>query len=99
VRRYDTATSLAHLPNVRPLLEPIGGSTSQASREVSAPIEGEGELGERRAGAGPSARGATSSGALQEGRWRRSREPDRLGLSRRSERQRQHHKPGHRRWA
>jgi hypothetical protein len=26
--RYDTTTSLAHLPNVRPLLEPIGGSTS-----------------------------------------------------------------------
>jgi hypothetical protein len=25
---YDTVTSLAHLPNVRPLLEPIGGSTS-----------------------------------------------------------------------
>jgi hypothetical protein len=23
--RYDTATFLAHLPNVRPLLEPIGG--------------------------------------------------------------------------
>jgi hypothetical protein len=56
-------TSLAHLPDVRPLLEPIGGSTSQASREVSAPIEGEGELGERGAGAGPLARGATSSGA------------------------------------
>jgi uncharacterized protein Veg len=26
--RYDTATILAHLPDVRPLLEPIGGSTS-----------------------------------------------------------------------
>jgi hypothetical protein len=25
---YDTVTSLAHLPNMRPLLEPIGGSTS-----------------------------------------------------------------------
>jgi hypothetical protein len=25
---YDTATFLAHLPDVRPLLEPIGGSTS-----------------------------------------------------------------------
>jgi hypothetical protein len=23
--RYDTVTSMAHLPNVRPLLEPIGG--------------------------------------------------------------------------
>jgi hypothetical protein len=48
-------------------LEPIGGSTSQASREASAPVEGKGELGERRARAGPSARGATSSGAPQEG--------------------------------
>jgi hypothetical protein len=26
--RYDTATFLMHLPDVRPLLEPIGGSTS-----------------------------------------------------------------------
>jgi hypothetical protein len=26
--RYDIATFLAHLPDVRPLLEPIGGSTS-----------------------------------------------------------------------
>jgi hypothetical protein len=25
---YDTATFLAHLPDVRPLLEPVGGSTS-----------------------------------------------------------------------
>jgi hypothetical protein len=61
--RYDTATYLAHLPNMRPLLEPIGGSTSQVLREASAPVEGEGEPGERRARAGPSARGATSSGA------------------------------------
>jgi hypothetical protein len=39
--RYDTVTFLAHLPNARPLLEPIGeGSTSQASREVSMPVEG-----------------------------------------------------------
>jgi hypothetical protein len=26
--RYDTVTFLAHLPDVRPLLEPVGGSTS-----------------------------------------------------------------------
>jgi hypothetical protein len=26
--RYDTATSLEHLSNVRPFLEPIGESTS-----------------------------------------------------------------------
>jgi hypothetical protein len=38
---------------VRPFLEPIGGSNSQASREASAPVEGEGEPGERRARAGP----------------------------------------------
>jgi hypothetical protein len=47
--RYDTVTFLAHLPDVRPLLEPVGGSTSQASREVSAPVEGEGEPEEGRA--------------------------------------------------
>jgi hypothetical protein len=65
--RYDTATFLAHLLNVRSLLEPVGGSTSQVSREVSAPIEGEGEPEEGRARVGPSARGATSSGAPQGG--------------------------------
>jgi hypothetical protein len=47
--RYDTMTFLVHLPDVRPLLEPVGGSTSQALREVSAPVEGEGELEEERA--------------------------------------------------
>jgi hypothetical protein len=26
--RYDTVTFLAYLPDVRPLLEPVGGSTS-----------------------------------------------------------------------
>jgi hypothetical protein len=26
--RYDTVTFLAHLPDMRPLLEPVGGSTS-----------------------------------------------------------------------
>jgi hypothetical protein len=64
--RYDTVASLAHLPNVRPFLEPIGGSTSQASREAPAPVEGEGELGERRVGAGPAARAAASSGTVAE---------------------------------
>jgi hypothetical protein len=64
---YDTVTSLAHLPNVWPLLEPIGGSTSQVSREALAPVEGKGEPGERGAGAGPSARGAAPSRAPQEG--------------------------------
>jgi hypothetical protein len=66
---YDTATSLAHLPNVRPFLEPIGGLTSHASRGASAPVEGKGEPREREreARARPSAGGATSSGAPQEG--------------------------------
>jgi hypothetical protein len=80
---YDSMTYLAHLPDVRPLLEPIGGLTSWASREASGPIEGEGEPGERRTGVG---------------RWRRSREPDRLGLSRRLEQWRRRQKPGHHRW-
>jgi hypothetical protein len=40
--RYDTVTSLAHLPDVRPFLEPIGGSTSQASMGASAHVEGGG---------------------------------------------------------
>jgi hypothetical protein len=64
---YDTVTSLADLPDVRPFLNPIGGSTSQASRAASAPVEREGELGGKETRAGPSMRGAASSGALQEG--------------------------------
>jgi hypothetical protein len=64
---YDTVTSLVDLPDVRPFLEPIGGSTSQASRVASASVEGEGEPGGKETGAGPLARGATSSGAPQEG--------------------------------
>jgi hypothetical protein len=63
--RYDTATFLAHLPDVRPLLEAVGGLTSQASREVSVPVEGEGEPVEERARAGPSERGSTSPGVPQ----------------------------------
>jgi hypothetical protein len=39
--RYDTATTLAHLLDVRSLQEPVGeGSTSQASRAALAPIKG-----------------------------------------------------------
>jgi hypothetical protein len=76
-------TFLAHLPDVRPLLEPIGeGSTSQASREVSMPVKGEGEPAEGRAQEGPSERGSTSPGSLRGDRWRRARESDRLGLCR-----------------
>jgi hypothetical protein len=61
--RYDTVTFLAHLPDVRPLLEPIGGgSTSQASRAVSMPVKGEEELAEGRAQEGPSERGSAMPG-------------------------------------
>jgi hypothetical protein len=63
---YDTATFLAHLPDVRPLLEPIsGGSTSQASRAVSAPVEGEEEPAEGIAREGPSERGLIAPGVPQ----------------------------------
>jgi hypothetical protein len=59
--RYDTMTFLAHLPDVRPLLEPIGGGlTSQTSREVSAPIKGEVVSAEGRAREGPSEKGSAS---------------------------------------
>jgi hypothetical protein len=41
---YDTATTLAHLPDVRSLQEPVGGGlTSQALRAASTPIEGKEE--------------------------------------------------------
>jgi hypothetical protein len=64
--RYDTVTFLAHLLDVRPLLEPIsGGSTSQASRAVSAPVEGEEEPAEGRAREGPSERGSATLGVPQ----------------------------------
>jgi hypothetical protein len=65
--RYDAVTGLADLPDVRPFLEPIGGSTSQASRLASVSIEVEEEPEEVGAGAGPSTGGAASSGAPQEG--------------------------------
>jgi hypothetical protein len=64
--RYDTVTFLAHLPDVRPLLEPIGGgSTSQASRAVSVPIEGDEEPAEGRAREGPLERGSAMPGVPQ----------------------------------
>jgi hypothetical protein len=93
--RYDTVTFLAHLPDVRPLLEPIWGSTSQASREVSAPVEGGKESQERE---GPERvlqrEELPRLGPHRRGWWRGSREPDRLGLSRWSEQQRRHQKLG-----
>jgi hypothetical protein len=61
--RYDAVTFQAHLPVVQPLLEPISeGSTSQASRVVSAPIEGEEEPAKGRAREGPSKRGSIMPG-------------------------------------
>jgi hypothetical protein len=48
--RYDTVTFLAHLPDVRSLQGLVsGGSTSQASRAASTPVEGEEERAEGRA--------------------------------------------------
>jgi hypothetical protein len=57
--RCDTVTTLAHLPDIRFLQEPIGGgSTSQVLRAASAPVEGEEEQTERRAPEGPLGRGS-----------------------------------------
>jgi hypothetical protein len=56
--RYDAATGLADLPDVRPFLEPIGGSTSQTSRLASVSVEVEEEPEEVGARAGPSTGGA-----------------------------------------
>jgi hypothetical protein len=54
---YDIVTFLVHLPNVRSLQGPIGrGSTSQASRVASAPVEGEEERPKGRAHERPSKR-------------------------------------------
>jgi hypothetical protein len=56
---YDTATTLAHLPNMRSLQEPVGGgSTSQALWVASVPIKGEEERAEGRAHKKPSERGS-----------------------------------------
>jgi hypothetical protein len=55
--QYDTATFLAHLPDLRSLQGPVGGgSTSQALRVASAPVEGEEERAGARAHEGPSER-------------------------------------------
>jgi hypothetical protein len=96
--RYDTATYLAHLLDVQPLLEPIGGSTSRASREASGPVEEEGEPGERE---------RDQSGSFSErsylvrgpARGVGVADPDRLGLSRWLEQRHRRQKPGHHRRA
>jgi hypothetical protein len=59
---YDTTTGLADLPDMRPFLEPIGGSTSQASGLAPVTVEVEEELEEVGFGVGPSTGGAASSG-------------------------------------
>jgi hypothetical protein len=55
--RYDTATFLSHLPDVRSLQGPVsGGSTFGASRVASVPVEGKEQHPEERAREGPSKR-------------------------------------------
>jgi hypothetical protein len=55
--RHGTVTFLAHLPDVWPLLGPVGGgSTSWESRAASAPIKGKEDRPEERAHEGPSVR-------------------------------------------
>jgi hypothetical protein len=81
--RYDTVTYPAHVPDMRPLLEPIGGLTSRASREASGPVEGEREPGEREVPERVLQREELPRlGPCKRGRWRRSCEPDLLGLNR-----------------
>jgi hypothetical protein len=59
--RYDTASFLAHLPDMRSLQGPVGGgSTSQASRAASTPVEREEEPAGGRAREGPLERGSTA---------------------------------------
>jgi hypothetical protein len=48
--RYDTATFLVHLPDVRPLLEPVGGSTSRRRGKSRRPSRGKGPSGSFRVG-------------------------------------------------
>jgi hypothetical protein len=61
--RYDTATFLVHLPDVRSLQGPIGGgSTSQASRAASALVEGKEERAKGRALERPLERRSTEPG-------------------------------------
>jgi hypothetical protein len=65
--RYDAATGLADLPDVRPFLEPIWWLTSQASGLAPVTIEVEEVPEEAGASAGPSMGGAASSSTPQEG--------------------------------
>jgi hypothetical protein len=66
--RYDVATRLADLPDVRPYLESVRGSSSQVSGLVPVTVVEEEET-EERAGeeAAPSMGGVTPSRTLQEG--------------------------------
>jgi hypothetical protein len=61
--RNDTVTFLVHLPDLRSLQGPVSeGSTSQASRAASAPVEGKEERPEGRAREGPSIRRSAEPG-------------------------------------
>jgi hypothetical protein len=97
--QYDTTTSLAHLPDVRPFLEPIGGRPPRRRGKPWRPLRGresqETEGLERVLWREELPR----LGPCKRGRWRRSREPKHLGLSRWSKQRRRRQKPGHRRRA
>jgi hypothetical protein len=84
--RYDAATGLADLPDVRPFLEPIGGSTSQTLRLASVSVEVEEP---EEVGAGAPREGSPHQGPRKRGRWRRPHEPKLRGLRRRSGQRRQ----------
>jgi hypothetical protein len=61
--QYKTTTFLMHLPDVRSRRYPsAGGSTSQASRAASAPVEGEEDRPEERAHEGPLERRSAEPG-------------------------------------
>jgi hypothetical protein len=64
---YDAAIGLVDLPDICPFLEPVGGSTSQASGLAPVTVEVEKEMEEVGIEAGPLMGGAASSGTPQEG--------------------------------
>jgi hypothetical protein len=85
---YDTVTFLVHLPDVRPLLEPVGGRLPRGrgkSRRLSRGKESQQREGPKwilQRGELP------HLGSHRGGWWRRSRKPDRLGLCQWAEQQR-----------
>jgi hypothetical protein len=96
---YDTATFLAHLPDVRPLLEPVGGQLPRRRGKSWRPSRGK-ESQQREGPKRVLRRGELPHlGSRRGGRWRRSCEPDRPRLSRWAEQQRRRQKLGRRRRA